>query len=94
MGLFSPKNKRGIAEIFLFKRPTRILLSLYKNEKFVRVISEELNIHQPNVSTYLKKFHELGLITRTKKGKTTIYSLTNKGKKLSKALILFEKYAE
>ena len=74
----------------IYETPTgiRVLLCLYNRlDIYGQTIAYELRITYSYLSNLLAEFEKMGLITKTKSGRTNKISLTRKGQEVAKKII-------
>lgn len=88
--------KAELEELFLRKKPARLLLSLNtEKKKYVSVLAKEIDCTYSHVVKLLTELERLGIADFDKKGRVKYVSLTDDGKEIAKLLeALFRKFSK
>lgn len=78
-------NKTELENLFLRKKPVRLLMSLKtgKGPKYVSVLAKETDCTYSHIVKLLNAFKQLGLVEFEKTGRVKFISLTDRGKELA-----------
>ncbi|MCD6558052.1 MAG: winged helix-turn-helix transcriptional regulator [Candidatus Aenigmarchaeota archaeon] len=79
-------NKTELENLFLRKKPVRLLMSLKMGHgKYVSVLAKETDCTYSHIVKLLNMFKRLGLVEFEKAGRVKFISLTDRGKELADA---------
>lgn len=80
-------NYEALENILLFKKPAKMLLNLYKNNKSIASrVAKETDITYSHVVKIFVMFQKHGLVVFEKIGREKSIALTYKGKEIASAI--------